>query len=73
MHTTNQNFGSALWLQDEFVLEQTLTQCERFCDHPTFDAAGIYQVTDLFRESYAGACYAPRFPQRGDSGFPSDP
>jgi len=71
--TTDQNFGSELWLEEEFPLAETLTQCERYCDHPTFDAAGIYQVNDDFRGAYAAACYAPKFPQRGDSGFPSDP
>ena len=71
--TTDQNFGSELWLEEEFSLAETLTQCERFCDHPTFDAAGIYQINDDFRTAYAAACYTPNFPRRGDSGFPSDP
>ena len=62
-----------MWLEEEFSLAETLTQCERFCDHPTFDAAGIYQINDDFRTAYAAACYTPNFPRRGDSGFPSDP
>ncbi len=70
---TEQDFGSAVWLEEEFPLAETLTQCDRFCDHPTFDAAGVYQVTDDFRNAYAAACYTPKFPRRGDSGFPSDP
>ena len=67
------DFGSEVWTTDEFPLAETLTQCRRFCDHPTFDSAGVYHVSDGFRSAYLYACYAPLFPQRGDSGFPHDP
>lgn len=67
------DYGSELWTSDEFSLAKTLAQCRRFCDHPTFDAAGVYQVGDPFREAYAAACFEPSFPERGDSGFPRDP
>ena len=70
---TEQNYGSTLWESDTFSLAQTMTQCLRFCDHPTFDAAGVYQVADAFRTAYASACYAPLFPQRGGTVFPHDP
>ncbi len=66
-------YGSAMWLEDTFPMEKTLTQCTRFCDYPTFDSAGVYQVMDSFRSDYATTCYGPDFPAPGDSGFPSDP
>ncbi len=65
--------GSFMWTVDEFSLESELTQCSRFCDHPTFDAAGVYQVMDNFAAGYANRCYLPDYPVVGDSGFPSDP
>jgi hypothetical protein len=65
--------GTSVWIQDEFSLEEALTQCSRFCEHPTFDSAGVYHVTDTFRETYAHNCYLPSYPKLGDSGFPLDP
>ena len=66
-------FGTQMWTTDEFSLEETLTQCRRFCEHPTFDSAGVYHVTDPFRTTYASSCYQPSYPVPGDSGFPRDP
>jgi len=68
-----QDLGTLVWTTDEFSLEEDLTQCDRFCDHPTFDGAGIYHVTDPFRETYANTCYVPTYPLPGGSGFPRDP
>lgn len=65
--------GSQLWMAERFPMEKTLTQCRRFCPHPTFDSAGVYQVRQLFDPDYAETCYAPVYPMRGDSGFPRDP
>ena len=65
--------ASQMWTTDTFSLEKELTQCTRFCDHPTFDSAGVYQVQAQFRTTYADACYVPDYPAVGDSGFPSDP
>ncbi len=67
------NYGSELWASDEYVLRDALTQCDRFCDHPTFDSAGVYHVTDPFVTTYAHNCYLPEYPTPGDSGFPLDP
>ncbi len=66
-------FGSYYWLADEFALDPTLTQCRRFCDHPTFDSAGVYHVSDSFRVAYAADCYLPAYPRPGDGGWPLDP
>lgn len=66
-------YGTDMWTESQFSLEDLLTQCRRFCDHPTFDSAGVYHVTDPFRSTYAQACYLPDYPALGDSGFPSDP
>lgn len=67
------NYGSELWLNEAFPLDERLLQCRRFCDHPTFDSAGVYQVGALFRDTYLNNCYRPTFPARGGSGFPHDP
>lgn len=64
--------GSQQWTQQRFSLERALIQCDRFCDHPTFDSSGVYNVQESFRE-FAARCYRPRFPRVGDDGFPSDP
>ena len=66
------DLGGTLWGADEFPLARTLTQCVRFCEHPTFDSAGVYQVRQPFTV-YQNTCYAPKQPVRGDSGFPLDP
>jgi hypothetical protein len=66
-------YGAELWLEEELPLGDLLTQCDRFCDHPTFDSAGVYQVTDSFRDAYPTSCYQPLYPTPGDSGFPLDP
>jgi hypothetical protein len=71
--STESFYGTEVWAADEYVLEDLLLQCRRFCDHPTFDSAGVYHVTDAFRTTYAHACYLPAYPAPGDSGFPLDP
>lgn len=71
--TVEQDYGSQVWKTGEFPIARTLTQCRRFCGHPTFDAAGIYQIEDYFSLAYRNACYVPVFPERGDDGFPNDP
>ena len=65
-------YGTDLWQKNEFSIK-SLTQCDRFCDHPTFDSAGVYHISDSFRDAYAHACYVPAYPVLGDSGFPIDP
>ena len=70
---SEEDYGSEVWLSEELIMEETLTQCRRFCDHPTFDSARVYQVAADFRTAYQHACYVPDFPERGDSGFPRDP
>ncbi len=73
---TEQLFGAAIWTEDEFPLEE-LTQCTRFCDHPTFDVAHIYRITEPFDPFYRQSCYAPIFPPGipglHDPEFPPDP
>ncbi len=65
--------GGFLWEQDEFDLSGVLEQCTAYCDHPTFDSSGVYNVTELFSPNYASRCYRPQFPQLDDDGFPPDP
>lgn len=66
-------YGTELWQGGEFPLSTALLQCTRFCDHPTFDSAGVYNVGTSFRGSYPKQCYRPRYPVLGDGGFPRDP
>lgn len=82
-------FGSRLWRDreeipkkkkafkpDPYDIDSILQHCRRFCDHPTLDGAGVYNVLAPFRATYARACYRPRFPDPNDEnfdGFPLDP
>ena len=68
-----QYLGSFQWENEEFSLEDELTQCTRFCDNPTFGSGGVYHVTDPFRDTYANSCYQPNYPELGDTGYPRDP
>jgi hypothetical protein len=70
---TNTTYGSAQWEASEVDLRQALLQCTRFCDHPTFDSSGVYNVGAPFRTSYGAVCYRPKFPVVGEGGFPIDP
>jgi len=65
--------GTPLWVDDAIDLERALLQCTRFCDHPTFDSAGVYNVNETFRETFQVTCYEPVYPVLGDGGFPIDP
>ncbi len=71
--TNKSYYGADLWRTGVFALDQTLKQCDRFCDHPTFDSAGVYNVSSSFRDTFASQCYAPLFPGPSDGGFPLDP
>jgi len=67
-------YGTGLWEKGEFSLAETLLQCTRFCDHPTFDSAGVYNVRSPFRTAYGSQCYRPRYPAPATAGgFPLDP
>lgn len=68
-----QYLGGYQWEAEAFEVGDALTQCTRFCDHPTFDSAGVYNVIETFVPTYASRCYRPRFPRPGDGGFPRDP
>lgn len=70
---TVDEFGSQVWTSSEFPLRNLLLHCKRFCDHPTFDSAGVYNVTQSFRDTYAAQCYLPLPPAVGTSSFPLDP
>jgi hypothetical protein len=66
-------YGTQVWQTGSFDIDKTLAQCTRYCDHPTFDSAGVYNVSSPFGATYANQCYRPVFPQPGDGGFPLDP
>lgn len=65
--------GAEQWKRDLFPLSDALTQCTRFCDHPTFDTAGVFQPLARFRDAYGQQCYRPKYPVVGEGGFPRDP
>ena len=65
--------GTTAWLEEELWLEERLTQCTRFCTHPVFDSAGVYQVGLPFWPTFSGTCFTPAHPAPGDGGFPRDP
>ena len=66
-------FGTELWNASAFPISKTLLQCTRFCTHPTFDSAGVYNVTSPFDPTFQSQCYLPRFPTPADGDFPRDP
>jgi hypothetical protein len=66
-------YGTQLWNQSDFPLSDILLQCTRFCDDPTFDSAGVYEIQAPFRATYADVCYAPVFPALPGDPFPIDP
>ncbi len=68
-----QYLGTQIWRADAIDLSETLTHCERFCDHPVFGSAGVYRVLLSFRDDFATSCYNPDYPAPGDGGFPVDP
>ena len=68
-----QVYGSYQWEQEVADLSELLTECTRFCAHPTFDSAGVYHITDPFTPTYLTTCYLPDYPEPGDGGFPIDP
>jgi hypothetical protein len=70
--TQMDHYGAEIWQQGEFSLRNTLLQCTRFCTHPTFDSAGVYNVTSSFR-AYRDKCYGPRNPVPHPEGSPRDP
>jgi hypothetical protein len=72
--SANQSFlGNEQWKRDVFPLADALAQCTRYCDHPTFDSAGVYQPLAPFRQAFAEQCYRPKFPVPPEGGFPVDP
>ena len=71
-------FGSQLWETGEISLADSLAQCTRFCEAPTFDSAGVYNVSSPFRLTYEQQCYRPAYPffdpnHIGEGGYPLDP
>lgn len=72
--STESYLGAELWLRGEFRLDEALLVCSRFCEHPTFDSAGVYNVQLRFDDPYyRNQCYLPRYPVLTDGGFPRDP
>ncbi len=72
--SANEKFlGNEQWKREVFPLGDALTQCTRFCHHPTFDSAGVYQPLQAFDVAFADQCYRPKFPVPPGGGFPSDP
>lgn len=65
--------GSGTWLQDTFDLSDVMRRCDRFCGHPTFDNAEVYNVQAFFDVTYRNQCYRAEFPGRSDGGSPLDP
>ncbi|MBL8952550.1 MAG: hypothetical protein JNK82_17355 [Myxococcaceae bacterium] len=66
-------YGSRVWEQTELALGKFLVQCTRFCDHPTFDSGGVYNVLSPFRTTYASSCYVPKYQVPPGERFPLDP
>lgn len=66
-------YGGQMWEQMFFDVATVLLKCTRFCDHPTFDGAGVYNVQAPFDPTFQNQCYRPLFPLPDAGGFPYDP
>lgn len=66
-------YGASMWLKDTFPLADVLLQCTRFCEHPVFDSAGVYDPARTFRSHPDVQCHGVQFPEPGQGGFPYDP
>lgn len=49
--------------EGRFAVGQALKVCRRYCEHPAFDAAGVYEFNSRWDEVYASKCYEPQIPQ----------
>jgi hypothetical protein len=66
---TGERYGSSLWSKESFELGEVLLKCSMFCDHPTFDSAGVYNIRSKFEEVYGNRCYRPKFPEGAQVRF----
>lgn len=66
-------YGTELWKTGVFPTGDLLAHCTRFCEHPTFDTFGVYNVQKPFRPGFKMECYRPAFHQLDVGGFPLDP
>jgi hypothetical protein len=74
-NSASSEYGEKSWLKTKHNLRNVLVQCERFCTHPPFDSAGVYNVRLSWRDYYAGVCHAPKQAEggAGQEGSPYDP
>ncbi len=68
-------YGTEQWFRGDHKIGKKLLQCVRFCNHPAFDSAGVYDVRRPWNEAYLSACYRPLLPTGSPlaAGFPYDP
>jgi hypothetical protein len=73
-NSNRRNYG-VNWLQEGFEVGDKLKLCKRFCTHPPFDSAGVYNVQTQWHNSYVRSCYQPKFPEGfpGEKSNPYDP
>lgn len=55
--------GDKVWELSEVSTAGALFKCERFCDFPAFNSAGIYEMAYPWRERYDTSCYQPQIPK----------
>ncbi len=70
---SSETYGASVWESPDLQLSEALTQCTRFCTHPTFDSAGVYGISAPFNATYGQVCYRPDYPKPPVGGFPRDP
>jgi hypothetical protein len=61
MHT-QQAFGESLWYEGSYSYDSVLTRCSRYCEHPAYDATGIYHYESTWIRDYSTSCYEPKIP-----------
>jgi hypothetical protein len=56
---SSEKLGDERWSKEGFDLTPMLQKCTRYCDHPYFDEAGVYQIRDSW--TAVGRCPSPKY------------
>lgn len=59
---TQQAFGESLWYEGSYSYDAVLSRCSRYCEHPAYDAVGVYHYESTWIRDYSTSCYEPNIP-----------
>lgn len=55
-NSTSEYYGESDWLKARHSLANVIVQCRRFCTHPPFDSAGVYNARLSWKSFHANVC-----------------